>query len=538
VTIVSSQSIKQLASVASNPGWLMERSQAMKITLNRFLTLAALLASTGALMVGCSTEKDTPSGTTTAATRTATLTWAANDESDVAAYKVYFGTASGAFGAPIDAGKTTSYQVTGLTIGQTYKFAVTAVDTSNNESNFPNEVITVITNIAQGGSPGQATTYYVDKIGGLDANSCAQAMNQLSPKQTITSGISCLSAGDTLIVKAGTYDESFDDPFANTGTSWVNKITVKAEVPRSVIIKAMSGDYVMTFQAASQRYIEFNGIEIDASNALACGVCIAGEAHHIRFKNSAILNAANQGVSILTGAGASPDYNEFINVEVANSALNRPCFGRDGINPEDGYCHGFYISSNNNFLDGVNVHHNNGYGVQFFPQGNRGNTIRNSLSHDNLSVGIGSFGDDNRVVNNVVYNNNGGGLLIEETNNLVHNNTVHNNPQGISGLTVRGTGHLVKNNLFFLNDVFGIQPDTTNLVGTDPLFTDAAGGNFRLQATSPAINTGVPLLGVATDFDSIRRPQGNVPDIGAYEFSGNVAGDIVAPVPPADLTVL
>ncbi|NWF74648.1 MAG: right-handed parallel beta-helix repeat-containing protein [Nitrospirae bacterium] len=518
----------------------MERSQAMKVTLKRFLQLAALLASTGALMVGCDAKKDTPSGTATAATRTATLTWSANDEPDVARYKVYFGTASGTFGPPIDVGKTTSYQVTGLTIGQTYKFAVTAVDTSNNESNFPNEVITVITNIAQSGLPGQATTYYVDKNVADDTNTCAQAIDPLSPKQTIRSGISCLSAGDTLIVKAGTYDESFDDPFSNTGSSWANKITVKAEVPRSVIIKAIGGDYVMTFQEASQRYIEFNGVEIDASNALACGVCISGEAHHIRFKNSAILNAANQGVSILSGAGASPDYNEFINVEVANSALNRPCLGRDGMKPEDGYCHGFYISSNYNLLDGVNLHHNNGYGLQFFPRGNRGNTIRNSLSHDNLSVGIGSFGDDNRIVNNVVYNNNGGGLLIEETNNLVFNNTVYENPQGISGLTVKGTGHSVKNNLFSLNDVFGIPRDPTNLVGTDPLFfANAAGGNFRLKDnTSPAFDAGISLPGVATDFDSIRRPQGTAPDIGAYEFSGNAPGDIVAPVPPADLTVL
>jgi hypothetical protein len=504
----------------------------MQIGFKLFLKLVVLLVSAGALVAGCSTKEDVPSGTATA-----TLTWSANTEIDLAAYKIYFGTASGTFGLPISAGNTTSYQVTGLTIGQTYKFVVTAVDTSNNESNFPNEVITVIANIAPGGSLGQATTYHVDKNVGSDTNSCTQAMNPAGPKQTIKSGISCLSAGDTLIVKAGTYDEIFNNPFSNTGDGWTNKITVKAESPRSVIIKPVSGDYAMLFESASQKYIELDGIEIDASNTLACGVCIRANAHHIRFKNSAILNAANQGVLIVTEAGASPGFNEFINVEVANTAWNRPCFGKDGLTAENGFCHGFYISSNNNFLDGVNVHHSNGYGPQFYPRGNRGNTIRNSLSHDNLGVGIGSFGDGNRVINNVTYNNGGGGLFIEETSNLVYNNTVYNNPLGYGGMTINGTGHRVKNNLFFQNKVAGMPLDATNLVDTDPQFTDPVNGNFRLKATSPAINAGISLPGVATAIDGIRRPQGIASDIGSYEFS-NATGDIVAPVPPADVTVL
>jgi hypothetical protein len=503
----------------------------MPIGLKRFVKLVVLLASAGALMAGCSTKKDAPSGTATA-----TLTWSANTEIDLGAYKIYFGTASGTFGLPISAGNTTRYQVTGLTIGQTYKFVVTAVDTSDNESNFPNEVIKVIANSAQAGSPGQAATYYVDKNVGSDTNSCAQAMNPAGPKQTINSGISCLSAGDTLIVKAGIYDEIFTNPFSQTGDSWIDKITVKAESPRSVIIKPISGDYAMLFDSASQKYIELNGIEIDASNALACGVCIRANAHHIRFKDSAILNAANQGVLIFTEEGASPDFNEFIKVEVANTAWNRPCFGKDGLTAENGFCHGFYISSNNNFLDGVNLHHSNGYGLQFFPKGNRGNTIRNSLSHDNFGVGIGSFGDGNRVINNVIYNNGGGGLFIEETNTLVYNNTVYNNPLGHGGLTISGTGHRVKNNLFFQNNVVGMPLDATNLVGADPQFTDAANGNFRLQATSQAIDAGISLQGVATASDGIRRPQGTASDIGSYEFS-NATGDIVAPVPPADLTI-
>jgi fibronectin type 3 domain-containing protein len=71
---------------------------------------------------------------------TATLSWNPNTEPDVAGYRVYVGLASGVYGPPIDAGHLTTLQVTNLALGQTYYFVVTAVNTSNLESGFSNEV--------------------------------------------------------------------------------------------------------------------------------------------------------------------------------------------------------------------------------------------------------------------------------------------------------------------------------------------------------------------------------------------------------------
>jgi fibronectin type 3 domain-containing protein len=76
------------------------------------------------------------------ATSSATLTWNANVESDLASYRIYRSTNQGVYGAAlatVPAG-TTSYVATGLPVGQTYWFAVTAVDSTGNESPLSTEV--------------------------------------------------------------------------------------------------------------------------------------------------------------------------------------------------------------------------------------------------------------------------------------------------------------------------------------------------------------------------------------------------------------
>jgi Viral BACON domain len=76
------------------------------------------------------------------ATSSATLTWTANTESDLAGYKVYRATASGGYGAPIATlqGNITSYIASGLQSGTTYFFVITTYDTFGNESPYSNEV--------------------------------------------------------------------------------------------------------------------------------------------------------------------------------------------------------------------------------------------------------------------------------------------------------------------------------------------------------------------------------------------------------------
>ena len=77
-----------------------------------------------------------------------TLQWDANAETDLVGYKVFWGTASRTYGAPVTLGKVTTYKVEGLTTPGVYYFAVTAFNAAG-ESGYSNEVV------LQPGPPGQ-----------------------------------------------------------------------------------------------------------------------------------------------------------------------------------------------------------------------------------------------------------------------------------------------------------------------------------------------------------------------------------------------
>ena len=75
---------------------------------------------------------------------TVSLAWDANTESDLAGYKIYYGTTSGNYSQSIDVGNTTEYTLTGLAENVTYYIAVTAYDLDNNESAYSVELVHTI----------------------------------------------------------------------------------------------------------------------------------------------------------------------------------------------------------------------------------------------------------------------------------------------------------------------------------------------------------------------------------------------------------
>ena len=90
-----------------------------------------------------STTLSQPPASTSSGTGSATLSWTSNSEADLAGYKLYVGTAPGRYtyaGSPVIIGLMGSYTISGLPIGQTYYFALSAFDSSGNESALSSEV--------------------------------------------------------------------------------------------------------------------------------------------------------------------------------------------------------------------------------------------------------------------------------------------------------------------------------------------------------------------------------------------------------------
>ena len=77
---------------------------------------------------------------TAAHAATIQVSWNANTEADLAGYNVYYGTAPGAYGEAISTSETSQLLTLTPSEGTTYYFAVTAYDTSGNESDYSEEV--------------------------------------------------------------------------------------------------------------------------------------------------------------------------------------------------------------------------------------------------------------------------------------------------------------------------------------------------------------------------------------------------------------
>jgi hypothetical protein len=75
------------------------------------------------------------------------LAWNANTESDLAGYRIYYGTSSGNYMSFQEIGRVTSYTLSNLTEGATYYMAMSAFDTARNESRRSSEISGVAQNV-------------------------------------------------------------------------------------------------------------------------------------------------------------------------------------------------------------------------------------------------------------------------------------------------------------------------------------------------------------------------------------------------------
>jgi hypothetical protein len=111
---------------------------------------------------------------------------------------------------------------------------------------------------------------------------------------------------------------------------------------------------------------------------------------------------------------------------------------------------------------------------------------------------------------------------VDIANNIIYGNASY----GVNTSDCHGSGVTIRNNLFYNNpsgawnmvDNGSDVSYTTsgNLTTSDPSFVNWW-SDWHLNLGSPAIDAGLTLTIVPTDYDGVSRPQGNAYDIGAYE---------------------
>lgn len=148
-----------------------------------------------------------------------------------------------------------------------------------------------------------------------------------------------------------------------------------------------------------------------------------------------------------------------------------------------------------------------------------------------LGVGIGGTGSPLAYLADLqISRGSGGGLELQMDAGTANalNLTAADNP-GIGIDLVPNATITLFNSLAFSNNanlvVFGTAVLGNNLIGVDPLFVDAANGNYRLQSNSPARDAGTasPPGGLGLfDLDGKPRTFGSAPDIGAYEIGDRI----------------
>ncbi|HUI91758.1 MAG TPA: choice-of-anchor Q domain-containing protein [Chitinivibrionales bacterium] len=413
-----------------------------------------------------------------------------------------------------------------------------------------------------------AATYCVDN--GNSQASDANAGTAVLPWKTIQKGANTAVAGDSVIVKTGTYAERITFSAGHAGSA--GKRVVFFAQPRRTV-------YMQGFNTDGADWLRIEGFDITNSQGgwLNGGIWLSSS--HVEVVDNylhdipgtaiqaswsggmwdSVYIASNRIYCVNEGIVASG--NDWL---VENNEVERLKY------PDAGDCDysrffGNRITFRGNYFHGalpseIGSSHTDGFQT-FDDNGEKANniTIENNVVvsfHEGMMLGMNNVGD---AVNYTIRNNifHGGdlggawGLCVVNITNLraVNNAFCNMIYHGIGFNGSNGTGGstgMVKNNIFYnsgsnywADSVSTVQGgyniiydtagglnagdyDPKDLVNVNPKFVNPrplVRDDFKLQASSPAINAGTALAGlVDSDMVGTPRPQGAGWDIGPFEY--------------------
>jgi hypothetical protein len=385
--------------------------------------------------------------------------------------------------------------------------------------------------------------YYVDSAGGSDTNAGTSISK---PWKTLTKVNSTRFApGDSVYFKRGStwsgeldirdsgvqgmpitfadYGSGARPTISNPGVgSRVIKIFGSWVTVQGFLVRD-SGDAAVEIETGANHNVIQN---IEATNA-GQGVSISGQ------YNLLTNNYAHDLTMIVNTPGGNDDYGAlgFLIMNSDNEVSYNRCINCRAASYDYGYDGGvveIYSNGDNSY-----IHHNYGSGSDGFIEVGVGtarkvrvayNVSDNNYTHFaclHTGASFGSLIDDFRIENNTVINTTTSGWAVINCadvpltgtqlyfrNNLVYTNMVVSNQAGFTHT----------NNLYtmFGDAQVGFALASGERLG-DARLANIAGGDYRLQSASPAINSGVD-LGYRLDYANQPVPQGGIPDMGAYEY--------------------
>jgi len=351
----------------------------------------------------------------------------------------------------------------------------------------------------------QGQTFYVSTTGS-DANPGTLDL----PWKTIQHAANALQPGQIALVRGGTYFEDVTITHDGTASAPITisdypdeHPVVESPKPAGRLVGAAEDAY--PFELVSAAYVRLHGFVIQgAIGPSTANVYFAADTHDIELSGNEIRRSADQGVY-----GERSTYD----LQILGNSIHDN--GPSSIHQS----HGVYLEGVGHLLANNVVYDNHyGYGVQIYPSADGvlivHNTIVGNGNTGSSSGGIvlGGGGDttvnNTRIVNNIVAFNASSGIrsffpdwVLAPKGNEAYSNVGFGDPDGDFSSWEGG----------------GIDYSYGNVVA-DPRLADRFGGDFHLEADSPAIDLAVSPYAPDTDFDGAPRPCGPMPDIGAFEF--------------------